>query len=211
MVGRYFEDFTVGALYQHPLGRTISETDNTWFTLLTMNTNQNHFNAHMAANAPYGRIIVNSGLTVALVLGLSVSDMSQNALMNLGWDEIRLTHPVFVGDTLYAESVVTDLRESKSRPYAGIVSCKTRGLNQDGDEVISWRRTVMVYKRDAPHDKNLFPVAKTGPLTAGPLTAGPLTAGPLTAGPLTPGPLTAGALTAGALTAGPVAAGPLTA
>ncbi|WP_113701244.1 MaoC family dehydratase [Nonomuraea lactucae] len=164
-IGRHYEDFVVGDVYQHPLGRTISEADNTWFSLLTMNTNQNHFNAHFAARAPAGRIIVNSGLTVAIVLGLSVIDISQNAFMNLGWDEIRLTHPVFVGDTLYAESIVTDKRESGSRPYAGIVTCRTRGLNQDGDEVMSWKRTVMVYKRDAPHDKHYFPQAKTGPLT----------------------------------------------
>jgi itaconyl-CoA hydratase len=163
--GNYFEDFTVGAVYQHPLGRTISEADNTWFTLLTMNTNQNHFNAHFAAGAPYGRLIVNSGLSVAIVLGLSVSDMSQHAIMNLGWEQIRLTAPVFVGDTLYAESVVLATRPSASRPYAGIVTCRTRGLNQDGDEVMSWERSVMVYRRDAPHDKSHFPVAKTGPLT----------------------------------------------
>ncbi|MGW0808683.1 MaoC family dehydratase [Nonomuraea sp. NPDC002799] len=164
MTGRYYEDFTVGDVYQHPLGRTISEADNTWFTLLTMNTNQNHFNAHFAAGSPAGKIIVNSGLTVAIVLGLSVSDVSQNAVMNLGWEEIKLTHPVFVGDTVYAESIVTSLRESGSRPYAGIVSCRTRGLNQDGDEIMSWRRTVMVYKRDAPHDKGHFPQAANGPL-----------------------------------------------
>lgn len=164
-IGRYYEDFVVGDVYQHPLGRTVSEADNTWFTLLTMNTNQNHFNAHHAAAAPYGRLIVNSGLSVAVVLGLSVSDMSQNAIMNLGWEEIRLTAPVFVGDTLYAESIVLATRESGSRPYAGIVTCRTRGLNQDGDEVLSWRRTVMVYRREAPHDKGHFPAAKTGPLT----------------------------------------------
>jgi acyl dehydratase len=163
MAGRYYEDFAVGDLHQHPLGRTISEADNTWFTLLTMNTNQNHFNAHFAARAPYGRIIVNSGLSVAIVLGLSVSDMSQNALMNLGWENIKLTHPVFLGDTLYAESRVLAVRESASRPYAGIVTCHTRGLNQDGDEVMSWTRTVMVYKRDAPHDKDFFPKAKHAP------------------------------------------------
>ncbi|GIH02397.1 transcription regulatory protein [Rhizocola hellebori] len=163
MAGRYYEDFAVGDLHQHPLGRTISEADNTWFTLLTMNTNQNHFNAHFAARAPYGRIIVNSGLSVAIVLGLSVSDMSQNALMNLGWENIKLTHPVFLGDTLYAESRVLATRESASRPYAGIVTCYTRGLNQDGDEVMSWTRTVMVYKRDAPHDKDFFPKAKDAP------------------------------------------------
>lgn len=164
-IGRYYEDFVIGDVYRHPLGRTISEADNTWFTLLTMNTNQNHFNAHYAAGAPAGRIIVNSGLTVAIVLGLSVMDVSQNAPMNLGWEEIRLTHPVFVGDTLYAESLVTDARESRSRPYAGIVTCRTRGLNQDGDEVLSWRRTVMVYRRDAPHHKDHFPRARSGPLT----------------------------------------------
>lgn len=163
-LGRYYEDFVVGDVFQHPLGRTISEADNTWFTLLTMNTNQNHFNAHFAARAPVGKIIVNSGLSVAIVLGLSVIDVSQNASMNLGWDEIRLTHPVFIGDTLYAESLVEAVRESRSRPYAGIVTCRTRGLNQDGDEVMSWRRSVMVYKRDAPHDKGFFPVAKNGPL-----------------------------------------------
>ncbi|WP_027343183.1 MaoC family dehydratase [Hamadaea tsunoensis] len=169
MAGRYFEDFAVGDVYQHPLGRTVSEADNTWFTLLTMNTNQNHFNAPYAQRAPYGRLIVNSGLSVAIVLGLSVSDMSQNAIMNLGWEQITLTHPVFVGDTLFAESIVTAARPSASRPYAGIVGCRTRGLNQDGDEVMSWTRTVMVYRRDAPHDKGVFPVAKTGPLELPPV------------------------------------------
>lgn len=164
MTGRYYEDFVVGEVFQHPLGRTISEADNTWFTLLTMNTNQNHFNADFAARAPYGRLIVSSGLTVAVVLGLSVGDTSQNAVMNLGWDAIRLTHPVFVGDTLYAESIVREVRESASRPYAGIVTCGTRGLNQDGDECVSWTRTFMVYRRDAPHDKNYFPTAKNGEL-----------------------------------------------
>lgn len=164
--GRYFEDFQIGDVYQHPMGRTLTDTDNTWFTLLTMNTNQNHFNTHFAARAPYGKVIVNSGLSVAVVLGLTVSDTSQTALMNLGWDEIKLSHPVFVGDTLYAESVVLDKRESASRPYAGIVTCRSRGLNQDGDEIMSWRRTVMVYRQDAPHDKDYFPTAKSGPLRA---------------------------------------------
>ncbi|MEV4678325.1 MULTISPECIES: MaoC family dehydratase [Actinomadura] len=165
-IGRYYEDFAVGDVFRHPFGRTIGETDNTWFTLLTLNTNQNHFNADFAGRSPSGKIIVNSGLTVALVLGLSVIDVSQNALLNLGWTDIRLTHPVFVGDTVYAESLITEMRESASRPYAGIVTARTRGLNQDGDEVVSWTRTVMVYKRDAPHDKGYFPEAKNGPLTA---------------------------------------------
>lgn len=162
--GRYFEDFAVGDVYQHPLGRTLSEADNTWFTLLTMNTNQLHFNEHYARRSPAGRVVVNSGLTVAVVLGQSVTDISQTAIYNLSWTDIQLTHPVFVGDTLYAESIVLHKRESASRPYAGIVTCRTRGLNQDGDECVSWQRSVMVYKRDAPHDKGHFPEAKTGPL-----------------------------------------------
>jgi len=162
--GRYFEDFVVGDVYRHPLGRTISETDNTWFTLLTMNTNQMHFNEHYARNSTFGRLLVNSGLSVAMVLGISVTDLSQTAIANLGWDEIRLLHPLFVGDTLYAESIVTDLRESASRPYAGIVTARTRGLNQDGDVILEYRRSVMVYKGDATQDKGHFPEAAE-PLT----------------------------------------------
>jgi len=162
--GRYYEDFDVGTVYQHALGRTISEADNTWFTLLTMNTNQSHFNSHFAARTQFGKVIVNSGLTVAVVLGQSVGDLSQNAIANLGWTDIALTHPVFVGDTLYAESIVTERRASRSRPYAGIVSCRTRGLNQEGDECVSWRRSFMVYRRDAPAATGYFPVAKTGPI-----------------------------------------------
>jgi itaconyl-CoA hydratase len=159
--GRYYEDFELGDIYQHPMGRTITETDNIWFTNLTMNTNQMHFNAHYAQKSTFGKYLVNSGLTVAMVLGISVSDVSQNGMANLSWDEIRLTHPVFVGDTLYAQSLVIDKRESASRPYAGIVTVKTQGLNQDGDVVVTWKRSVMVYKRDAPQDKDLFPIAKT--------------------------------------------------
>ena len=165
-LGRFFEDFVVGDVYQHPIGRTISEADSTWITQLTCNTNQNHFNAHLAASNPIsgGRIIVNSGLTVALVLGLSVLDMSQNAVANLGWTDIKMTHPVYVGDTIYAESVCTDTRESGSRPEVGIISMVTRGLNQDGDIVVSWKRTVMVPKRSSGIGQDYFPQAKSGPL-----------------------------------------------
>ena len=167
-LGSFFEDYVVGDTYQHPLGRTISEADSTWFTLLTCNTNQNHFNADLAQSNPItqGRIIVNSGLTVALVLGLSVLDMSQNAVANLGWTDIKLTHPVYVGDTIYAESLCTDKRESSSRPEMGIITMKTRGLNQDGDEIVSWLRSVMVPKRTSGIGQDYFPVAKTGPLAA---------------------------------------------
>ncbi|MGD9958076.1 MaoC family dehydratase [Nocardioides sp.] len=165
-LGRFFEDFSRGETFQHPLGRTISEADSTWFTLLTGNTNQNHFNAHFAASNPIsqGRVIVNSGFTVAVVLGLSVLDMSQNAVANLGWTDIRLTHPVFVGDTIYAESLCTDLRASRSRPDMGIVTMKTRGLNQDGAEIVSWVRSVMVPKRSSGIAQNYFPQAVDGPL-----------------------------------------------
>lgn len=156
----YFEDFEVGQIFQHPLGRTIYDADNAWFTLLTMNTNELHFNHDFASRTEHGRELVNSGLTLAMALGISVSDISQNAVANLGWDEVRLVAPVFVGDTLYGESKITELRESKSRPYAGIVSCFTRALNQDGTEVLNYRRTVMVYKREEGSKARRFPVAK---------------------------------------------------
>ena len=166
-LGRFFEDFAVGDVYQHPFGRTITETDETWFTLLTCNTNQNHFNPLVAATNPItdGKIIVNSGLTVALVLGLSVIDISQNAIANLGWTDIELTFPVYVGDTLHAESICTAKRESKSRPYAGIITVTTRGLNQHGDVVVTWHRTVMIPKRGSGIGQDYFPQAKQGPLT----------------------------------------------
>ena len=127
-LGRFFEGFVVGDVYQHPLGRTITEADNTWLTLLSMNTNQNHFNAHLAGQNPLtqGRVIVDPGLRIAVVLGVSVLDMSQNAIANLEMADVRLTHPLYAGDTLYAESVCTALRPSASRPYAGIVSMTTR-------------------------------------------------------------------------------------
>jgi acyl dehydratase len=172
--GRFFEDFVVGDVYQHPLGRTITEADNTWLTLLSMNTNQNHFNADLAAQNPItgGRVIVNSGLTIAVVLGISVLDMSQNAIANLEMTDIRLRSPLYAGDTLYAESVCTGLRPSSSRPYAGIVSMITRGLNQDGDEIISYRRSVMVATRASGIGQQYFPTAKDGPLQL-PATAAP--------------------------------------
>jgi acyl dehydratase len=165
-LGLFFDDFVAGDTYQHPFGRTISEADSTWFTLLTCNTNQNHFNAHLAASNPItgGRVIVNSGLTVALVLGLSVIDTSQNAVANLGWNDIKLVHPVYVGDTVYAESLITALRESSSRPGMGIVTMRTRGLNQDGVELVTWTRSVMVPKREAGVGQDYFPQCTSGPL-----------------------------------------------
>ncbi|TCK27283.1 MaoC family dehydratase [Pseudonocardia endophytica] len=160
--GRFFEDFEIGDVYQHPLGRTISEADNTWFTLLTMNTNQAHFNAQVGEASEFGRMLVVSPLTIAIAMGQSVTDTSQNAFANLGVDELRLTAPVFVGDTIWSESIVTGKRESGSRPTAGIVSIKTRTLNQDAVEVLSFKRAFYVHRQGAV--ENLFPQAAT-PLT----------------------------------------------
>ena len=145
--GRYFEDFTVGDVYEHRPGRTIGEADNTWFTLLTMNQHPLHFDAAYAAKSEFGRPVVNSCLTLSIVAGMSVADVSQKAIANLGWTDIKLTHPLFAGDTLYAESEVLDKRESKSRPAAGIVSVKTAGLNQDGVKVCEFNRTMLIMKR----------------------------------------------------------------
>jgi itaconyl-CoA hydratase len=145
--GRIYEDFEVGDVYEHPLGRTILAADNSWFTLLTMNTNPIHFDAHYAATTEFRKPLVNSCLMLAIVTGQSVTDLSQNAAANLAWDEIRLPNPVFEGDTIYAKSEVLDKRESKSRPNVGIVRVKTSGLNQDGLVVIEFKRTFMVYKR----------------------------------------------------------------
>ena len=145
--GRYFEDFEEGDVYRHPLGRTITTTDNSWFTLLTQNTARIHVDHHYAAHTEFGKPLVNSTLTLALVTGQSVTDVSQNVFANLGWDEVRLPNPVFEGDTLYSESKVLNKRESRSRPDVGIVTVLTRGFNQDKVEVISFKRSVMVYKK----------------------------------------------------------------
>jgi acyl dehydratase len=145
--GRVFEDFHVGDVYEHPLGRTVIAADNIWFTCLTMNTNPIHFDAEYAAKTEFGRPLVNSCFTLALVTGQSVTDLTVNAVANLGWDEVKLPHPLFEGDTVRSKSEVLDTRESRSRPHAGIVRVKTTGLNQDGKTVIEFTRTFMVWKR----------------------------------------------------------------
>jgi len=145
--GRYYEDFEVGDEYVHPLGRTVTTTDNMWFTLLTQNTAPLHVDHHYAAQTEFGKPLVNSAFTLALVTGQSVTDVSQNVMANLAWDEIRLPNPVFEGDTIYSRSEVLEKRESNSRPNVGIVSVKTMGYNQDGKVVITFTRTLMVYKR----------------------------------------------------------------
>src|SRR5215210_3561443 len=146
--GRVYEDFEVGDIYQHPLGRTVLTVDNSWFTLLTQNTNPIHFDHHYAAQTEFGRPLVDSTFTLALVTGQSVIDLSQNVMANLGWDEVRLPNPVFEGDTVYSRSEVLEKRESRSRPNVGIVVVHTTGYNQDGTTVITFVRTIMVYKKD---------------------------------------------------------------
>jgi itaconyl-CoA hydratase len=145
--GRVFEDFEVGDVYEHPLGRTILDADNIWFTCLTMNANPIHFDGEYAAQTEFKKRLVNSCFTLSLVTGQSVIDLTMNAVANLGWDEVRLPHPVFEGDTIYARTEVLDTRESNSRPAVGIVRVKTTGVNQDGVTVIEFKRTFMVWKR----------------------------------------------------------------
>jgi itaconyl-CoA hydratase len=147
--GRFLEDFRVGDVYRHAHGRTITQTDNTWFTLLTNNTHDIHYNADYASRTEFGKPLVVSTLTLAIVTGLSVEDVSRNAVANLGWEQVRCPAPVFAGDTLYAESEVLDVRPSRSRPGQGIVRVRTRGFNQDGTLVMEFERNVLVHGRQA--------------------------------------------------------------
>ena len=151
--GRHYEEFIVGDIYEHRPGRTITDADNIHFSLLTMNSHPMHCDAHFAAQSEFGRLLVNSGLTLAIVLGMTVNDVSAKSPANLGWTDIRLTHPVFGGDTLYAESEVLEKRESRSRPTQGIVTTRTRAFNQHGTKVMEFTRHSLVYKRGhAPDD-----------------------------------------------------------
>ena len=145
--GRVFEDFEVGDIYEHPLGRTVTQADNIWFTCLTMNTNPIHFDAEYSSHTEFGRPLVNSCFTLALVTGQSVIDLTMNAVANLGWDEVKLPNPLFEGDTVYARSEVLETRASKSRPTVGLVKVKTTGVNQKGAPVIEFTRTFMIWKR----------------------------------------------------------------
>ncbi|MDG2320136.1 MAG: MaoC family dehydratase [Rhodospirillaceae bacterium] len=146
--GRYFEDFEVGDIYEHRPGRTVTLTDNIWFTNLTMNTHPIHFDAEYAKHTEFGQPLIVSTLTLAIITGMSVSDISQKAVANLGWTDILLPHPVYADDTIYAESEVLSKRPSKSRPGQGIVTVKTLGFNQKKDVICSYERTILVMGRD---------------------------------------------------------------
>jgi itaconyl-CoA hydratase len=145
--GLYYEDFEPGDIFEHRPGRTITDVDNIWMTLLTLNVQQVHFDAAYAAKTEWKKMLVDSTFTLALLTGMSVRTVSAKVVANLGWDKVKATHPVFAGDTLYAESKVLSKRESKSRPTQGIVTVSTRGVNQDGAEVMSFERTMLIYKR----------------------------------------------------------------
>lgn len=145
--GLYYEDFQPGDTFEHRPGRTVLETDNVWFTLLTLNSQQVHFDAAYAAHTEWKQPLVDSTFTLALLTGMSVRTVSAKVVANLGWDKVKASHPVFAGDTLYAESTVLHKRESKSRPTQGIVTVATRGINQRGEEVMSFERTMLVYRR----------------------------------------------------------------
>ena len=145
--GRYYEDFVVGDIYEHRPGRTITQTDNIWFSLLTMNQHPLHIDEEFGKGTEFGKTLVLSPLTVSLMVGMSVSDISQKAIANLGWTDIVLPHPLYVGDTLYAESEVLEKRESKSRHNDGIVTVQTTGKNQDGTIVASYKRSALIPKK----------------------------------------------------------------
>ena len=157
--GRFFDDFTIGDIYRVRYGRTVTENDNIWFTLLTNNSNQIHFNNDYGAKTDFGQCLINSTLTLAIVTGMCVADVSENGFA-LGWDEVRMPNPLFAGDTIYAETEVLEKRESKSRPGQGVVKVKHRGIKQDGTVVIEMTRSVMVWTRAAAPTIGIFPEPK---------------------------------------------------
>lgn len=157
--GRYLEDLQVGDIYRSGVGRTVTETDNIWFTLLTNNDNEIHFNDEYAKNTQWGKPLVNSAFTLALVTGLSVSDVSKNGV-NLAWEKVVMPAPVFAGDTIWAETEVLSVRDSKSDPRRGIIHIKTKGIKQDGTTVIEFERNILVWKREHAPSQSSFPEPK---------------------------------------------------
>ncbi|PCC98596.1 MaoC family dehydratase [Halopseudomonas pelagia] len=151
-IGRYFEEFEIGDIYEHRPGRTLTDTDNIQFSLMTMNNHPMHCDAAFAEKSEFGKLLINSGLSLAVVLGMTVPDVSGKAVANLGWNDIKLTAPVFAGDTIYAESEVLDKRESKSRPNQGIITVKTLGKKADGTIFMSFERNVLIQKREGSTD-----------------------------------------------------------
>jgi len=146
--GLYFEEFRVGDVFEHRPGRTLTEADNIWQSLLNMNPSPLHIDAAYCAGTEWGRPLISSLVTFSVVNGMSVKSMSAKGIANLGWDKVRLLNPCFAGDTIYAESAVLSTRLSNSRPDQGIVTCETRGHKPDGTVVLTCERTFLVPTRD---------------------------------------------------------------
>ena len=154
--GRYLEDFEVGDIYKHPLGRTVTEADAIWLSGLSMSSNKLYFNEAYAKEAGFEGIVVSAAFTLALVTGMSVNDISQNGI-NLEWISIDTGEPLYIGETVYAQSEVVDVRSSKSKPGQGIVTVKTTGYTQSGKVVLELKRSILVYKKEAAPQMQLFP------------------------------------------------------
>ena len=148
MAGMYFEDLPVGKIIKHELGRTITETDNTLFSMLTMNLQPLHTNEDFASKTEFGRRIVNGIFTLGVVVGITVNDITAGTIIaNLGYENIKHPNPMFHGDTVYVETEITGSRESKSRPDTGIVTMKHTGRNQHGEVVVEVTRSALFLKR----------------------------------------------------------------
>lgn len=148
VLGLYFEDFEVGAEIKHSLSKTIFESDNNFFSLMTMNHHPVHTNVDYASHNQHGQVLVVGTLVFSLVVGMTVPDVSGKAIANLGYESIKHLTPTFVGDTIYARTKILDKRESKSKGDRGIVYVETIGYNQRGEDVISFRRNVLVKKQN---------------------------------------------------------------
>lgn len=150
MAGKFYEDLEPGMTFKHSSGRTVTESDNVLFSMLTMNSQALHINEDFASKTQFGKRIVNGIFTMGLVVGLTVADLTDSTIVaNLGYDTVRHPHPVFHGDTIYAETEVLEKRESSSRADRGIVRLRQVGRNQDGVVVLELERTVMFLKREA--------------------------------------------------------------
>ncbi len=159
-LGRYLEDFEVGQVYRHWPGRTVTEADDTWFSLITMNQNPLHIDEHYSSQLQHGRRLVNGTFVFSLIVGMSVADMSLKAIANLEYEEVKHTGPVWHGDTLYAESTVLDVTESQSKPDRGIVYISTRGINQNGETVLTYRRKILTPKRVYDEGRDYWPAGQ---------------------------------------------------
>ena len=148
VLGLYFEEFEVGSEIKHALSKTIFESDNNFFSLMTMNHHPVHTNVDYASHNQHGQVLVVGTLVFSLVVGMTVPDVSGKAIANLGYESIKHSAPTFVGDTIYARTKILDKRESKSKGDRGIVYVETIGYNQRGEDVISFRRNVLVKKQN---------------------------------------------------------------